>query len=295
MFTAYILLCADGTYHFGITKNVEARVSYHANGDNESAYTFARRPVHLVFQKSFSDVRQAIAFEVELKTKSEQEIAQIITGETVIDLDPLITFKASIADGKSIILPTSYIGNLAYLSKLKEHQEVILDVNERFQKQSYRSRCTILSANGLQNLVVPLIRPNGKETLMSDVLISYSESWQKDHIKAIESAYRRAPYFEFYGEDLFLIMQKKHKRLVDLNLELTTLLIASFEIDCTLRFASTNEESSIANKNELFPKTRTNYQTNAYHQVLNKGDFEDNLSALDLLFNSGKGGIAQLM
>lgn len=295
MFTAYILVCNDGTYHFGVSKNVEARVAYHVNGENKSSYTFTRRPVQLVFQKSFNDVREAIAFEKELCTKSTQEIEGIIASDLVLSIEPIASIKTTETKQKVIILPTSYLGNLAYLSQLKGHHKIILDVKERFQKQSYRSRCTILSANGLQNLVIPLIRPNGKETLMCDVLISYTESWQKDHIKAIESAYRRAPYFEFYAEELFLILQKKHKRLVDLNLELTAFLSKSFGFDCVIKLGSKDEKSSIATKNEMLPKARINYKANTYHQVLNKADFENNLSSIDLLFNCGKSGFGQLI
>lgn len=295
MFTVYLLACSDGTYHSGVTKNLEARLAYHAQGKNEHVYTFTRRPIKLVFKKSFDDIRTAVAFECELQKKSVPEVEQIINGELKIEVEPILTIKTSENQVKSIILPVSYFGNLAYFSNINSHQVVLLDVNERFQKQSYRSRCTIYSANGLQNLVVPLIRPNGKETLMCDVLISYNEAWQKDHIKAIESAYRRAPYFEFYASELFAIMQKKQERLVDLNLELTIFLITSFGLDCTVRFSDNTQESSISAKNELYPKARTNYQVNAYQQALNKGDFENNLSALDLLFNCGKEGIERLI
>ncbi|NOQ72438.1 MAG: hypothetical protein GQ574_10580 [Crocinitomix sp.] len=291
MFIAYILACSDGTYHLGITNNLEARVAYHVDGKNANAYTFARRPVQLVFQKSFSDIRQAIAYDAELQTKSEQEVAQIISGKLAVKIESIAPIETTETARKPIILPVSYLGNLAYFSKVNTHQEVLLDVNERFQKQSYRSRCTINSANGLQNLVVPLIRPNGKESLLHEILISYTHDWLKDHIKAIESAYRRAPYFEFYGEELIAVLQKKHKRLIHLNLELTTFFITSFGIDATVRFADLGEESSIALKNEMLPKARENYQVKPYRQVFDNGSFENNLSVIDLLFNCGKDGV----
>ncbi len=291
MFTAYILACSDGTYHFGVTKNLKARLTYHEEGQNESAYTFTRRPIRLVHQKNFYKIRTAIAYEAALKTKSNQEVAQIISGELELNIESNVTIETSETEIATIILPASYLGNLAYFANIKSNQEIVLDVNERFQKQSYRSRCTILSANGLQNLIVPVVRPNGKETLMNDILISYTEDWQKDHIKAIESAYRRAPYFEFYADELFEILQKKHKKLVDLSLELTLFLMTSFGIECKVRISQKEEKSSIELKNEMYPKARKNYQAQPYQQALNKGDFENNLSVIDLLFNCGKNGI----
>jgi predicted GIY-YIG superfamily endonuclease len=294
MFTAYLLACSDGTYHSGVTKNLEARLAYHEQGKNPDAYTFVRRPLTLVFQKSFDDIRTAIAFEAELQNKSVMEIEQIINGDLEIKVADISIVQESLVAHSAIIVPSSYLGNLQYFAEIMAHQEVILDVNERFQKQSYRSRCSIYSANGLQNLIVPVIRPNGKESLMSAILISYAEDWQKDHIKAIESAYRRAPFYEYYAEELFSIIQKKHERLVDLNKELTIYLLNCFGIKATLRFGGMNEGSSIPLKKIMTPKSRIDFKVNAYQQALNTGEFESNLSIIDLLFNVGKEGVQLL-
>lgn len=294
MFTAYLLVCSDGTYHSGVTKNLEARLAYHEQGKNPDVYTFVRRPLKLVFQKSFDEIRAAIAFEGELQHKSTAEIEQIVNGELQLEVETKSEVQESSEDDSAIIIPSSYLGNLQYFSNLIEHNELILDINERFQKQSYRSRCSIYSANGVQNLIVPVIRPNGKESLMSAIRISYAEDWQKDHIKAIESAYRRAPFYEFYAEELFAIIQKKHERLVDLNKELTVYLLNCFGIKSAISFSDTDEESSIPLKNVMNPKLRSEFKVSAYQQALNTDDFEDNLSLIDLLFNVGKEGVSRL-
>ena len=294
MFTAYLLLCSDGTYHSGVTKNLEARLAYHEQGKNPDVYTFVRRPLKLVFQKSFHEIPAVIAFEGDLQHKSTAEIEQIVNGELQLEVETKSEVQESSEDDSVIIIPSSYLGNLQYFSNLIEHNELILDINERFQKQSYRSRCSIYSANGVQNLIVPVIRPNGKESLMSAIRISYAEDWQKDHIKAIESAYRRAPFYEFYAEELFAIIQKKHERLVDLNKELTVYLLNCFGIKSAISFSDTDEESSIPLKNVMNPKLRSEFKVSAYQQALNTDDFEDNLSLIDLLFNVGKEGVSRL-
>ena len=295
MFIAYLLACSDGTYHSGVTKNLEARLAYHEEGKNPDAYTFVRRPLKLVFQKSFDDIRTSIAFEAALQNKSPVEIEQIINGKLQLEVEISSEVPETNEDYSAIIIPSSYLGNLQYFAEIMQHQEVILDSNERFQKQTYRSRCSIYSANGLQNLIVPVIRPNGKESLMDAILISYAEDWQKDHIKAIESAYRRAPFYEFYAEDLFAIIQKKHIRLVDLNMELTVYLLNCFGIKFTVRFSEQKEESAIPLKNLLNPKSKIDYKVKPYQQALNTGDFENNLSLIDLLFNVGKEGLNNLL
>ena len=292
MFTVYILACSDGTYHSGVTKNLDMRLRYHEQGNNPDAFTFNRRPTKSVFEKSFSDVQTAVAFEAELQTKSTSEIARVISGKLIIET--ITTTPSDVEEMRSktkLILPVSYLGNLAYFSQLHQIDELILDVNERFQKQTYRNRATIYSANGLQNLIVPVIRPNGKDTRMSEVTISYVEGWVKNHIKAIESAYRRAPYFEYYATDLFAILEENHGRLVDLNKALTIYLLDCFGIHTTVRLSNSTEESSIPMKILMNPKSRKNHENTVYRQVLNTGVFEGNLSLIDLLFNAGKSGI----
>lgn len=294
MFVVYILACSDGTYHSGVTKNLEMRLNYHEQGLNADAYTYARRPLKLVFQQSFSDVHTAIQFEVAIQKKSTQEIELLVLGKLTIEIESAKQNQtAKNQPTSALIIPISYLGNIAYFAALSEVDEVILDVNERFQKQTYRNRCTICSANGLQNLIIPVIRPNGKETHMSELLISYSENWQKDHLKAIESAYRRAPFFEFYADDLFAIIQTKHKKLIDLTRALTVYLLDCFGMNTDVRFSHQNENSSIPMKILMNPKSRKNHKVAPYQQVLNSGTFEENVSLIDLLFNVGKSGMHQ--
>jgi len=63
----YILLCSDSSYYTGITNNIERRFSEHDLGEDPKCYTYKRRPLKLVFQESFTDVNQAIAFEKQVK------------------------------------------------------------------------------------------------------------------------------------------------------------------------------------------------------------------------------------
>jgi putative endonuclease len=45
----YILECSDGSYYTGITNNLTRRLEQHQSGKNPDSYTFARRPVEMVF------------------------------------------------------------------------------------------------------------------------------------------------------------------------------------------------------------------------------------------------------
>lgn len=59
----YIAKCRDNSYYTGITNDIERRIYEHNSSNNESSYTFNKRPVELVFCEPFKEVNQAISFE----------------------------------------------------------------------------------------------------------------------------------------------------------------------------------------------------------------------------------------
>ena len=74
-YIVYIVKCSDGSYYTGITNNIERRINEHNTSIDETAYTFNKRPVVLVFYEAFKDVHQAIAFEKQVKgwTRKKKE------------------------------------------------------------------------------------------------------------------------------------------------------------------------------------------------------------------------------
>jgi putative endonuclease len=63
----YMLRYFDGTFYTGVTNDVVHRYDQHRSGNNETSYTYSRRPLRLVYAGEFEDVRDAIAFEKKLK------------------------------------------------------------------------------------------------------------------------------------------------------------------------------------------------------------------------------------
>lgn len=80
MHFVYILKCADDTLYTGYTTDVERRVLEH-NGESTKSgarYTRARRPVSLVFTKSFPTRSEATKFEAVIKKLSRDEKQNLI-------------------------------------------------------------------------------------------------------------------------------------------------------------------------------------------------------------------------
>lgn len=63
----YMLRCCDGTFYVGVTNDVSRRFAEHVDGDDPASYTYARRPLGLIYVGEFQRPDDAIAFEKRLK------------------------------------------------------------------------------------------------------------------------------------------------------------------------------------------------------------------------------------
>ena len=193
------------------------------------------------------------------------------------------------------LIETHYLPSIAYFSALQNVNEVLLEKHERYVKQSYRNRTYIVSTQGKEKLIVPLTSKHGK-VLITDVRIDYGQKWLNQHWRAIQSAYGKAPFFEYYKEDLETVLFKKTMFLYDLNFELLSMCLKWLKRDVTLKESVAYEvtpsppildlRGSISFKNE---ENLVNlYRPYRYYQVFGN-TFVGNASILDLIFSEGPG------
>jgi hypothetical protein len=119
-----------------------------------------------------------------------------------------------------ILVSTAYLPPVEYFSLISKADEVFVEKEENYLKQSYRNRCYILSAHGPQILSIPVYLGSVHKTLTKDIRIDYSKRWQQVHSRALKASYSSSPYFEFYFESFDKIISKNHAFLLDLNMEL---------------------------------------------------------------------------
>jgi hypothetical protein len=136
------------------------------------------------------------------------------------------------------LIELQYLPCVAYFACVSQGHVVTLEKHEHFIKQSYRNRCLINTAHGAERLTIPLTAKHGK-VIITDVKIDYSQKWLNVHWRAIGSAYRKAPFFEHYEDDLFKILFRKHRFLYDMNLELLTLCLKWLNLDIEIRESTT--------------------------------------------------------
>jgi hypothetical protein len=191
---------------------------------------------------------------------------------------------------QEILLSTAYLPPVQYFQKIKEASCIYMEKHEHYIKQSYRNRCTLFSANGLLSLSIPVINKHDKEYI-TDTKISYTEKWQQQHWRSIETSYRNTPYFIYYADALKPFYEKKYNFLFDYNMELIQFLMRSFKINTETKFTETfdNTNSLPDYRYSIHPKHQTeDLSFKTYSQLFSdKHGSKPNLSVIDLLFNTG--------
>ncbi len=195
----------------------------------------------------------------------------------------------------SVILSTAYLAPIQYFSKLLKYDTITIELYENYVKQSFRNRCNIYGANGLQTLSIPIKKNITAKTLIKDIKISYDKNWQKNHWKAIKSAYGSSPFFEFFIDDFAPFYNKKFTFLIDFNNEIQQVVLDLLEIEANITYTkSFNENYDFKDFRETInPKKRLSkpddeFTNVEYYQVFaEKHGFIPNMSIIDLLFNEG--------
>ena len=209
------------------------------------------------------------------------------------------------------LLQTTYFGPIQWYQKLYRYDHCLIEQYDSFQKQTYRNRCVIATANGLQALTVPIehspLTPH-LSPLVKDLRISDHNQWRRVHWNALQSAYSESPFFEYYADDLRPFFEKKYDYLIDFNEEIRQKVCELIDIHPHVEytpeyishlsplishFSSLDDFRDVINAKH--PQPDDDFEAKAYWQVFqHKHGFQPNLSILDLLFNMGPESIFYL-
>jgi len=171
-----------------------------------------------------------------------------------------------------------------------------IEVCENYNKGSYRNKYRIMGANGPVLLSVPLVKGKNRAMPIEDVLISYDENWQLQHIRTLKSAYGKSPFFEEYFSTIREFLDKKFKYLLDLNQEALQLMIqfagVPIQIHQTVNYTFKDDlhTSDLLDKRDFYKAKKVQPDSHfiKYPQLFeDKHGFIPGLSILDLLFCTG--------
>ena len=191
-----------------------------------------------------------------------------------------------------VLLSTTYFGPIQWYQKLYRAEHVEIEQWESFQKQTYRNRCLIATANGVQALTVPV--EHGDSPLIKDIRLSDHGNWRHLHWNALQSAYGESPFFEYYQDDIRPFFERHWTFLLDFNEEIRQKMCELIDIQSNVSYteAFLPEESPLTSYRTAIspkhPQDDPDFLPKRYYQVYEqKHGFLPNLSILDLLFNMG--------
>ncbi|RKF03190.1 WbqC-like protein [Tenacibaculum lutimaris] len=197
----------------------------------------------------------------------------------------------------SLFIPT-YFAPISQYSAIYQSEAITFEIEDNFQKQTYRNRCYIYGANGKLALNIPVKQKTTEgRKKTKDTLVENDFPWQQQHYKSLQSAYRSSPFFEFFEEDLLKIFNKKYTFLQDLNID--THLFVTDALQMEQDFAKTTSYELAPNSTDYrdlaIAKKGIEIEMDSYIQMFdNKYGFIPNLSILDLLFMEGPNTISFL-
>ncbi len=76
----YILECSDKSYYTGVTNNIDKRVGQHFTSFGQNTYVSNRLPAKLAYCCECHDIKQAIAFEKQIKGWTRKKKEALING-----------------------------------------------------------------------------------------------------------------------------------------------------------------------------------------------------------------------
>ncbi len=198
----------------------------------------------------------------------------------------------------SVLLSTAFLPPVEYFASLTGFSNAFIEKEENYLKQSYRNRCYILSANGIQMLTVPVLLGSLHKKPVKDIRIDYSRRWQQVHLGALISSYNSSPFSLYYFDLIEKPIKNNYEFLLDLNMELLQVIIKILKIEIdisyTTEFIPAGEIQNDFRYN-VHPKKPSSYQPGKYIQVFNPATgFVPGLSIVDLLFNTGPEAVKYL-
>jgi hypothetical protein len=190
-----------------------------------------------------------------------------------------------------MILQPAYFPNIETFQHIMKAEELIFEVQDYYQKQTYRTRCSVYSANGFLSMNIPIKHQKMGRQYTKDVQIENEFQWQKNHLKTLQNAYRSSPFFEYYEDEIDNLYSIKETYLLDFLFK--TIDLSLKLLQNSYKYSKTDIFKPIYKDQQdlrylIEAKTSRDISMQTYPQVFDsKHGFLSNLSLLDLLFNEG--------
>lgn len=197
------------------------------------------------------------------------------------------------------VLSTAYFPPIQYMTKFLHPGGVKMETAENFVKQTYRNRCHICGAEGIQALTIPVEKSPSPKTPIREIRISDHGRWRHLHLNAIISSYGSAPFFEHYISDIEAFYRNKYTFIFDFNLDILSLCLEWLDLTPLIMFTSDYKEEYMNDyRYSIRPKQAPDdpafFPQEYYQTFADRHGFISNLSIIDLIFHEGPAAILNL-
>jgi len=183
----------------------------------------------------------------------------------------------------------TYFGSISFVKILYEQEQVYFDLEAPFSKMTFKNRMVITSSQGPLHLSIPIIGGRTQKIPIKDILIANDAPWHQQHLKALQTNYKRSPYFEYYEQGISDLYLNPKEKLVDFLLDCHVWLQSQLKAKWVILPSLLDIDLPNKQFDPILPKNY--YLVNGlpiYQQVFNdKVGFIPNVSILDMLFCIG--------
>ena len=198
----------------------------------------------------------------------------------------------------TVIFSTATFPPVEYIACMFKYKNVWVEGDENFNKQSYRNRYILNSANGPLNQVIPVKRSHNRKTKVTEVRVDYSLNWPEQFWRAVYAAYSNSPFFLFYQDELKDFFQRRFDTLWELNQQSLYMVLEWLGVDKEIQTSRTFTDKfnhTMDLRYLIHPKSSIVLNLDTWTQVFDeKYGFNPKVSILDLLFNKGPESLVYL-
>jgi hypothetical protein len=195
----------------------------------------------------------------------------------------------------TLVLPPRLFGSTAYYAVMALYGSAVIDTTMHFDKRAKLThRYSIADANGPVDLTVPIEKPEtATGATWRDIRISRHGQWWHVHLTALQSAYGRTPFFEYYIDDFLPLFTSEcaGKPLMEYLAAADAILRRQLHITTAIAHspAATILDCPIVDLRRRPEELEQMAVPVPYYQLRSAryGGFRPYLSILDLLFNLG--------
>lgn len=108
----------------------------------------------------------------------------------------------------------------------------------QYQPKDWNNRNKIKTPQGLIWLSVPVLRKGYLEKTITDIEINNNEPWARKHLKSLQVAYAKAPYFIKYFDFFEDTYNRRWDSLVELNAYMLNWFLETLGIDISVHSAA---------------------------------------------------------